>query len=332
MMKVSVVMPVYNGEKTVRAAVDSLLSQIYGDVEILVVNDGSNDATSEILESYGDRIRYICKPNGGVSSARNRGIEEATGEYLMFADADDVCHPDMVERAVECMEKERVDYVIAGFVKVSDDRRVDSAYGNSVFRGRQTIRDNLISILNNGLNAVYCKVYQTERIRENAIRFDETLPLGEDFNFNLEYLLSVDSVAYLDAALYDYMIFNSVATTAYREDLYQRRVGSIEKMNDTLTRNGLSNPLESMLWLKLLYAVVFNMQKKACPYTAGEKREKIHEAKTTYFSQKKAAVHGKYRLLELVARLCPPALFYAVCSLLRTLMRLLPEQARGLSV
>lgn len=331
-MKVSVVVPVYNGEKTIRAAVDSLLSQSYGDVEIVVIDDGSRDATGEILAEYGDRIRCIRKENGGVSSARNRGIVEATGEYLMFADADDVCHADMVGRAVACMQRAEADYLIAGFTNVEPERREDSVYGERLFPDKQAIRDGLSWILSNGLNCPYSKLYKTRLIRDNNIRFDESIPLGEDFNFNLEYLLIAERLVYMNESLYDYMIFNSVATTAYREDLYDCRIRSIRKMNDTLARHGMDNPMEADLRVKLLYAEVFNLQKPACPHAFSEKKERVRAAKKRYFTAETRKPNGKYKLLRAAARLCPAAVFYVLCSLLRAAMRLLPESPRGLSV
>lgn len=331
-MKVSVVVPVYNGEKTVKAAVDSLLCQSYAALEIVVVNDGSTDDTDSILRQYGDRIRYIRKPNGGVSSARNRGIEEATGEYLMFADADDVCHADMVERAVACMRRAEADYLIAGFTKVEPERREDSVYGERLFPGKQAIRDGLSWILSNGLNCPYSKLYKTRLIRDNNIRFDESIPLGEDFNFNLEYLLIAERLVYMNASLYDYMIFNSVATTAYREDLYDCRIRSIRKMNDTLARHGMDNPMEADLRVKLLYAEVFNLQKPACPHAFSEKRKRVRAAQKRYFTERTGKPNGKYRLLRAVARVCPPAVFYGVCSLVRAAAGHLPDSAKGLSV
>lgn len=331
-MKVSVVVPVYNGEKTVKAAVDSLLCQSYAELEIIVVNDGSTDDTDAILRQYGDHIRYISKPNGGVSSARNRGIEEATGEYLMFADADDVCHADMVERAVAIMQREAADYLIAGFTKVESVRREDSIYGERLFADKRAIRDGIPWILNNGLNCPYSKLYKTRLIRASNIRFDESIPLGEDFNFNLEYLLIAERLVYVNESLYDYMIFNSVATTAYREDLYDRRIRSIHKMSETLSSHGMENPMEADLRLKLMYAEVFNLQKPACPHAFSEKRKQVKAAKERYFTAETEKPNGKYKLLRTVARLCPATIFYGFCSFLRVAARYLPDSAKGLSV
>lgn len=94
---VSVILPVYNGERFVRAALDSVLAQTYRPIEVIVVNDGSTDGSEAILKEYGDRIRYIMQKNAGPAAATNRGIAEARGEWIAFQHADDLWAPDKIE-------------------------------------------------------------------------------------------------------------------------------------------------------------------------------------------------------------------------------------------
>jgi len=100
--KVSIVIPVYNGSNYLREAIDSALAQTYKNVEVIVVNDGSNDEgkTEAIARAYGDRIRYVWKPNWGVASALNRGIREMTGEWFSWLSHDDVYYPEKIEKQV----------------------------------------------------------------------------------------------------------------------------------------------------------------------------------------------------------------------------------------
>lgn len=328
----SIIVPAYNAEKTVCAAVDSLLKQTYKNIEIIVVNDGSSDRTAEVLEPYGERIRVIHKENGGVSSARNRGIQEATGEYLMFADADDLCREDMVDSVVKKMQLEQVDFVIAGFTKVRRAKNLECLFGSRVYRSKDEICRDLETILGNGLNCPYSKLYIKRLIQEHHLKFDESLPLGEDMNFNLEYLLCVDSVAYLNKSIYEYLIFNSVATVSYREDLYQYRALSLEKMNATFQKHGMENPIEGQLRIKILYTVVFNLQKKTCPHNYTEKLRRIGDIKKEYFIMPKKKLHGRYMLLEAIAHILPGWGLYGVAVLMQAIMRILPESIRGVSV
>lgn len=103
-VKVSVVIPSYNSARYVVVAVESVLAQTYLDFEILVVDDGSTDNTKEVLSEYGDAVQYFYKPNGGVSSARNYGIEKARGKYVALLDADDLWLPEKLAKQVAVLE------------------------------------------------------------------------------------------------------------------------------------------------------------------------------------------------------------------------------------
>src|SRR5262245_35618203 len=100
-MRVSIIIPCYRQGQYLQTAVDSCLNQTYGDVEVIVVNDGSDDATDEVARGYGDRIRYVHKKNGGLCAARNSGIKVATGRYMKFLDADDHLAPEAIEWQID---------------------------------------------------------------------------------------------------------------------------------------------------------------------------------------------------------------------------------------
>lgn len=104
MARVSAIIPVYNGAATIAEAIDSALAQTYSGLEVIVVNDGSTDATAEVLRRYEGRVKVIERPNGGIAAARNTGVEAASGEYLAFLDCDDIWAPQMVERAVTALD------------------------------------------------------------------------------------------------------------------------------------------------------------------------------------------------------------------------------------
>jgi glycosyltransferase involved in cell wall biosynthesis len=103
--KISVVIPVYNGEAFIANAIDSVLRQSVQPLEIIVVNDGSKDRTAEKLAAFGDRIKLISIPNGGVSNARNKGIEASSGDFIAFLDADDVWYDNKLKRQLEIFER-----------------------------------------------------------------------------------------------------------------------------------------------------------------------------------------------------------------------------------
>lgn len=111
---VSAVVPVYNGEKYLAETIESILGQTYSPIECVVVNDGSTDSSARICESFVGRIKYIEKTNGGVSSARNRGIAEANGELIAFLDADDLWLPEKIARQVDVLQRTDAGLVLTG--------------------------------------------------------------------------------------------------------------------------------------------------------------------------------------------------------------------------
>ena len=123
---VSVIIPAYNSEETIERAVWSVLDQDYGNLEVIVVDDGSADDTSEIVHELmeeDDRVRLLRKPNGGVSAARNDGIRAAFGEWFVTLDADDYIDQGMIRRLVETAEETTADTVLCGFRMVYDNGR-----------------------------------------------------------------------------------------------------------------------------------------------------------------------------------------------------------------
>ena len=121
----SVIVPIFRVEKYLDKCVQSLLAQTYKDLEIIQVDDGSDDGCPAMCDAYGEvdsRIKVIHKANGGLSDARNTGLEAATGEYIVFADSDDYVHPQVYEAMIGVMEENAaVDMVVCPFQKVRDN-------------------------------------------------------------------------------------------------------------------------------------------------------------------------------------------------------------------
>jgi glycosyltransferase involved in cell wall biosynthesis len=140
---VSIVIPVYNGSNYMQCAIDSALGQDYDNIEVVVVNDGSTDNTDEIAKSYGDKIRYFSKENGGVSTALNLAIKNAKGEYISWLSHDDYYLPNKVSRQIEELGKleSREKILICGgctYINLIENRKIDSIilYNNSVILDR----------------------------------------------------------------------------------------------------------------------------------------------------------------------------------------------------
>ena len=195
---VSVIVPVYNAEKTLERCVRSLMAQTLRSIEILLVNDGSPDRSPEIcrqLASGDGRIRVIDKPNGGVSSARNAGLDAARGEYVMFCDSDDWVEPDWCESMLAIYSPG--DMVICEIdradLKTEHDTQTEDA------ERRELLHFPLLAC------SLWNKLFLRSAIEQAGLRFDEKLRLGEDFCFVLAYLCLIDGkLRFLYRPLYHY--------------------------------------------------------------------------------------------------------------------------------
>ncbi|HEY5997358.1 MAG TPA: glycosyltransferase, partial [Candidatus Deferrimicrobiaceae bacterium] len=175
---VSIVIPVYNGADFLREAIDSALAQTYPDVEVVVVDDGSNDGgeTEAIARSCGERIRYIRKPNGGVASALNSGIREMRGKYFCWLSHDDVFLPRKVALQVARMEAEGGDVVL-----YSDYEIIDGAgRPRGGFRAGELPPVPFRRALVADMPVNGCTVMAPKRLLERAGLFDERLRTTQD--------------------------------------------------------------------------------------------------------------------------------------------------------
>ena len=210
MPKVSIIVPVYNAEKTISRCIDSILGQEFHDFELILVDDGSTDASPNILESYATkdgRIHAIHKQNAGVSNARNTGLDHARGHYVQFLDADDWITPDATKLLVRAMEENDVDMVIADFYRVIGERVARK--GNIDFDSPITREDYADLMLESPADfywgVLWNKLYRRDIIEKYHLRMDPDVSWSEDFIFNMEYVLHTHTIYPLHAPVYYYV-------------------------------------------------------------------------------------------------------------------------------
>ncbi|MBS6396171.1 MAG: glycosyltransferase family 2 protein [Clostridiales bacterium] len=187
-MLVTIIVPVYNTQKDLPRCLDSLISQSYEKLDIILIDDGSTDNSGSICDEYAhndQRIRVIHKRNGGVSAARNSGLDLARGEYLIFVDSDDCIHRHMISIYVQALAENVV--LACDYTKQEDELELsyDKIWSTRI---QYYHREEFLQFMKDEyVNAPWNKFYDTKILREHQIRFDETKKLGEDFLFNLEY-------------------------------------------------------------------------------------------------------------------------------------------------
>lgn len=180
-IQVSVIIPVYNSERTLRVCLESVLNQSLKNIEILCIDDGSTDDSLKILQEFASRdsrIMAIHKKNGGVSQARNLGISIAKGEDLCFVDSDDFIHPDLLLYTYSCAVKKTADIVLFGGKSVPAVNWIDQNL--NVVNGIYTNPFDVIMNVAGATPFIWNKLFRSALLKDNNIKFDESLVLGED--------------------------------------------------------------------------------------------------------------------------------------------------------
>ena len=214
---VSVVVPVYKVEDVIHNTINSIIHQSYHNIEVILVNDGSPDNSIEvalrILENSGLQWRVINQENKGLSSARNNGIKESKGEWVICVDSDDVIAENAIERMVMCADAHKTQCVFCGYKPVYDDTYLDPpSYDHGdilidIKNVRELFLKRKIKFLAPGMLA--------KRTLFNYLSFDVDCPYDEDIHFMWQLFYTVDLVSYVDSDLYNY---------------YQRRVSMVHSL------------------------------------------------------------------------------------------------------
>lgn len=204
--KISVIVAFYDIAECVRLCVDSLLAQTYVDHEIILVDDGSHDATGALLDSYEDdqRVRVLHKENGGLSSARNHGVVHARGEYVTFVDGDDIVSPYYLEALVTPIERDGVDLVMGGIERLANDD-VDG-YRFAVPRGAAKVpKEELLSRI------MYEEILPSgcSHLAPRSVYRDHPFPEGvyyEEIASIATYLNAAENCAVIEDSIYGYVM------------------------------------------------------------------------------------------------------------------------------
>ena len=201
-MKISVIVPVFNCENTLRTCVNSLLDQDFDDYEIILVDDGSEDDSGAICDDYHnecEKIRVVHKTNGGVSSACNFGIDYARGKYIMFCDADDYAEPDWMKLLYNAVEVNPDDSVFCSFYRAT--ARKNRSVSLSARGGRIELSKYYMLYTEGFAAPRWNRIYRRDVIGSD-LRFDESISVGEDALFNIGYIKRCKHFYYITSPLY----------------------------------------------------------------------------------------------------------------------------------
>lgn len=277
--KFSIIIPAYNAEKTVRKSIQSIQSQTYSDFEIIIVNDGSTDSTLNIimeLSASDQRIRYLDTLNGGPGEARNKGLKQATGDYIVFIDVDDFIKEDFLSVYVDTLSEANLDLVISSFkTEVYDGEEVVSEQYTSYPDTRLNMKEEFLSEMYNLTNnqllyVVWNKVYRRDIIIDNNITFPNYRSC-EDRIFNVRYYQYVDKAIVLNKAnfIYSFDGKNSL-TNKFFENKFDTFIHWYKELLNIVNKdyNGYAS-----LFLKGVMSCLVSLHSESCTLNFKEKLE-----------------------------------------------------------
>jgi glycosyltransferase involved in cell wall biosynthesis len=256
----SVIVPVYNAEKSVGRLIKRILSQPMTDLELILVNDGSSDGSLAVLKRFSSdkRVKIINQKNGGASVARNCGIDRASGRYVMFIDADDDIHPKMIVKMVNYISQKKLDLVTSGakLICYQNGRlRTITEIGITRLARRsknQSFTSYIVNLIGNDsrLYNTWNKIYRIELIRKYRIYFQAGLDFGEDLTFNLHYLKHVRAIDFIYEPLYYYNSDTATGTFGKSSLVYENRLKNYGALLDFVGQKS-SHSLDDLLgWIK----------------------------------------------------------------------------------
>lgn len=215
MCDLSIIVPAYNSEKTIERCIVGCLSQIGLRIELIVVDDGSSDSTTEVIRSLADarsQIRVISVQNGGPSRARNTGIQAATGSYIAFCDADDWLDKDVLNKVLSYANDTDSSIAVFGYRNIRKNKTIPHAFRrHRVVQASEFASAVLLDSRVSGF--IWNKVYKKDVLAE--VRMDESLSVCEDMDFNLRLALKYPEmkVCYVPGVLYNYDLRGSESLT-----------------------------------------------------------------------------------------------------------------------
>ncbi len=226
---VSIIVPVYNVEKYLSDCINSIINQTYKNIEIILIDDGSNDTSPNICDQYekkDNRIRVIHKQNEGVSIARNVGLKNAIGDWIAFVDSDDWLELNYLEELVAVAKKNNADVVLCGYNRIIQSKKEIINNSGKVIINNS--REYLINTLNpqTGYGFGPMKLYKKEIIKD--ITFDSSLKVAEDALFNAKIATNISKSCYLEKSLYNYRMNSNSAVKKYDKNYANKYLKSMK--------------------------------------------------------------------------------------------------------
>jgi glycosyltransferase involved in cell wall biosynthesis len=322
---VSVIVPVYNSSNYLHRCINSILKQSYKNIEVMLIDDGSTDGSGEICDIIArddKRVRVFHTPNGGVSSARNMGINNARGIFIFFVDSDDYIETYAVHALVEGYNKSHADMVVGAFNKVRNGNTVSEVrdFMEDQLLTRKGLIDYTLSYLRNPrrhqlLMSTWAKLFRLAIIKNNSVLFNTELRTAEDVAFNFDYLKNAETTYFINEVIYNQQklgTYNSLSMKLLEEDP-RSLIGFIESLGNvsSFLRHGNSGiEIDKAIGHCYIYQIVLFMI-RICGQINNSNKKKVHKFVHELINESEFRHHiinyipaeGNYRVIPYLMRL-----------------------------
>lgn len=279
---ISVIIPVYNAERYIERCISSILKQTYSNIEIIVIDDGSDDNTINIIKNFekmNDNLKLFSQKNSGAYVARINGVQKSNGKYIMFVDADDWIDENMVNSLWENSENGTIDYIMCGLIKEKNNKQNINIVPNKKLRGKAIKKGVVSFFLNESISGPYCKLIKRELFSSIDLNSPLNLVLQEDLYLNIKLLDKVRSFVSFSDNYYHYcinensitqkFIINKFEMTSYvYKCIYNYFDGSIDDQ--------LMNQIK-WIYFKNFYAYIIDMHLPTCKIICSDKKKEIQK-------------------------------------------------------
>ena len=300
--KITVIVPVYNTKKFLTRCVNSILKQSYENLEVIIIDDGSTDGSAQVcdeLSKSDKRVRVIHQKNKGIATTRNIGIELARGKYLCFIDSDDYIENNYVEMLVGNIHENAVTF--CGYFVDTYKENGNIASIPKIYRKENgnEISNNLVYVFHQGfLSVIWNKIYDVSRLRENNIKFDEKLSLGEDLLFNLGYLKTgIEKIQSVDNSLYHYIKRGTESLdNKYRSDFLEIQERIFSELIITMELYNVSCKKKSLIYFDFMGAIIVSIDN----YYAFEYKKQKNRKALKKVIENACDIIKKYQIIKMV--------------------------------
>ena len=285
MIKVSVIVPIYNAEKYLEQCLDSIVNQTLEDIEIILINDGSTDGSAEICKKYlsDSRVTYYYKENEGLAAARDDGMLRANGEYIGFVDSDDWIKPDMYEKMYSAAKTNDSDIVFCNCIENEDGHVFTPEMPDGAY-GRKDIEEKILSrtlayIGKNGTKRAIrwsncLRIYKTDTLKKNEIRFDRRLRRSQDLQLTYEATLVAQNYYYISEPLYHNRVVSDSLSRGYTKNMWPLYTYLIEILYKD-TENFKEMDLMDQMHLRAFFFTTDCIENEMKPLCPNDKKTRI---------------------------------------------------------